>query len=82
MALIYAHRDLERYAGKRSFPNEAMRDYVSLYGWLLKLLFSSVKGEDPDTKRNAYTAVAIKMARIVHAVIKQQTDYRGYYESH
>ena len=39
-------------------------------------------GEDPDTKRKAYTAVAIKMARVVHAVVKQQTDYRGYYESH
>jgi transposase len=38
-------------------------------------------GEDPDSKRKAYTAVAIKMARVIHSMVKQQTDYRGYYES-
>jgi transposase len=38
-------------------------------------------GETSDSKRKAYTAVAIKMARIVHAIVKQQTDYQGYYES-
>lgn len=40
-----------------------------------------IHGETPDTKRKAYTAVAIKMARVIHSLSKQQTDYRGYYES-
>lgn len=37
-------------------------------------------GEDADSKRKAYTAVAIKMARVVHAIVKQQTNYRGHHE--
>lgn len=34
-----------------------------------------------DLKRKAYTAVAVKMARVVYAMIKQQTDYQGCYHS-
>jgi len=37
--------------------------------------------DNKDLKRKAYTAVATKMARVVHAVIKNGTDYRCYYES-
>lgn len=34
----------------------------------------------PARKRKAYTAIAAKMARITHAVIKTGRPYRGYYE--
>ncbi len=37
---------------------------------------------NPDAKRKAYTNIAVKMVRVIHAIIKQQTDYRGYYEGH
>ncbi len=43
--------------------------------------YLTTHGESPDAKRKAYTAVAIKMARVVHSIIKQQTNYQGYYES-
>jgi hypothetical protein len=43
--------------------------------------YLTTHGENPDAKRKAYTAVAIKMARVVHSIIKQQTNYQGYYES-
>lgn len=33
-----------------------------------------------DVKRKGYSAVAAKMARVVHGVIKKQTNYRCYYE--
>jgi len=33
-----------------------------------------------DVKRKARTAAAVKMARVAHALIKNNTDYRGYYE--
>jgi len=33
-----------------------------------------------DLKRKALTATAVKMARVAHALIKCDTDYRGYYE--
>lgn len=33
-----------------------------------------------DLKRKALTAVAVKMARVAHALVKQNADYRGYYE--
>ncbi|MCP1677220.1 transposase [Natronocella acetinitrilica] len=36
---------------------------------------------DADLRRKARTAVAAKMARVAHALIKQETDYRGYYEA-
>ena len=39
-------------------------------------------GETPDNKRKAYTAIAIKMARVVYAVLTKSTDYHGYYECH
>lgn len=40
--------------------------------------------KDPDNRdlrRKAYTAVAAKMARVAHALIKQNTTYRGYFEA-
>lgn len=37
--------------------------------------------EDTDLRRKARTAVAAKMARVAHALIKRETDYRGYYEA-
>lgn len=36
--------------------------------------------ENADLKRKARVAVASKMARVAHALVKQDTDYRGYYE--
>ena len=36
--------------------------------------------DDPDLKRKAYTAVAAKMARVAHSLIKHNADYRGYHE--
>lgn len=47
--------------------------------------FKAYVEKDPtnaDIKRKGYTVVAVKMARVIHAVLKRQTDYRGYYESH
>ncbi len=40
----------------------------------------SVNPLDKDLQRKARTAIAIKMARVVHALIKQNKPYRGYYE--
>lgn len=37
-------------------------------------------GCDADSKRKAYTAVATKMARVAHAIVKHNVDYRGYFE--
>lgn len=40
--------------------------------------------KDPDNRdlrRKAYTAIAAKMARVAHALTKQNTTYRGYYET-
>lgn len=37
--------------------------------------------DDPDLKRKARVAVAVKMARVAHALIKQGVDYRGYHEA-
>ncbi len=36
--------------------------------------------QDADLKRKARTAVAAKMARVAHALVKNNTDYRGFYE--
>lgn len=39
--------------------------------------------KDPDNKdlcRKARTAVAAKMARVAHALVKAETDYQGFYE--
>lgn len=35
---------------------------------------------DKDLQRKARTAIAIKMARVVHALIKKNLPYQGYYE--
>lgn len=39
-----------------------------------------LNGSDSDNKRKAYTAVATKLARVAHAVVKKNVDYRGYFE--
>ena len=39
-----------------------------------------LNGADSDKKRKAYTAVASKMARVAHAVVKNNVDYHGYFE--
>lgn len=36
--------------------------------------------DNPDLKRKARTAVAAKVARVAHALVKANKDYRGYYE--
>lgn len=36
-------------------------------------------GDKPDQKRKAMTAVATKVARVAHAIVKQNIDYKGYY---
>ena len=35
---------------------------------------------DPDIRRKAYTAVAAKLARVAFGLIKQQADYRPFFE--
>ena len=35
---------------------------------------------NPDIRRKAFTAVAAKMARVAHALVKTDTSYRCYYE--
>ena len=35
---------------------------------------------DRDLKRKALTAVAAKMARVAHALVTSETDYRPFYE--
>ena len=35
--------------------------------------------DDRDLNRKALTAVAAKMARIAHAVVTSETDYRPFY---
>jgi len=35
---------------------------------------------DPDLRRKAYSAVAAKLARIVYGLIKNETDYRPFFE--
>lgn len=37
--------------------------------------------KNADLKRKAYTAVAAKIARVAYGIIKNQTNYRCYYES-
>jgi transposase len=36
--------------------------------------------DNADLKRKARTAVAVKIARVAHALVKKDCDYRGYYE--
>lgn len=45
--------------------------------------FRRYTAKDPDNKdlrRKARTAVAAKMARVAHALVKSDRDYQGYYE--
>lgn len=42
--------------------------------------FIERRGGTPDVKRKAYTALAIKMARVIYAVLTKQTDYHGLYK--
>lgn len=37
--------------------------------------------QNPDLKRKAYTAVAVKIARVAYGLIKSGSDYRSYHES-
>ena len=46
--------------------------------------FENYIKQDPnndDLKRKGYTAVAAKMARVVYGIIKNETNYRCYFES-
>jgi transposase len=36
--------------------------------------------QNPDLRRKAYTAIAAKMARTIHAVIKSGEPYRPFFE--
>jgi transposase len=36
---------------------------------------------DADLRRKARTAIAAKMARVAHSLIKRESDYRGYHEA-
>lgn len=36
--------------------------------------------DDPDLRRKALTAITAKMARVVHAVVKNGSDYRPFFE--
>tara|TARA_Y100000588_G_scaffold395275_1_gene522209 strand:- start:6501 stop:7631 length:1131 start_codon:yes stop_codon:yes gene_type:complete len=36
--------------------------------------------DNADLKRKARTAVAVKVARVAHALVKNDSDYRGYHE--
>lgn len=42
--------------------------------------YIQVNPENADLKRKARTAVAYKMARVAHALVKNDQDYRGYFE--
>jgi len=37
--------------------------------------------DNADLRRKTRTAVAAKMARVAHALIKRGVDYRGYHEA-
>ena len=37
--------------------------------------------DNPDLKRKAYTAIAVKMARVAYALVKTEKDYRCFFES-
>lgn len=37
--------------------------------------------DNADLKRKGYTAIAVKMARVAHALIKRGENYRGYHEA-
>ena len=48
-----------------------------------RIKFQRYIKKDPDNadlKRKARVAVAVKMARVAHAITKNQTPYKGYYE--
>lgn len=42
--------------------------------------YIKTNGDSPDIKRKAYTAVAVKLARVAHSIVKNDVDYHGYYE--
>jgi transposase len=42
--------------------------------------YIKLNGDSADTKRKDYTAVASKLARVAHAVVKKDIDYHGYFE--
>lgn len=42
--------------------------------------YIKINGGSADTKRKAYTAVAVKLARVAHSIVKNDVDYHGYHE--
>ena len=42
--------------------------------------YIKTNGDSADTRRKAYTAVAVKLARVAHSTVKNDLDYHGYHE--
>lgn len=42
--------------------------------------YIKINGGSADTKRKANTAVAVKLARVAHSIVKNDVDYHGYHE--
>jgi len=58
----------------------AIRQRENSFRWK----YERYTAKDPlnaDLKRKAYTAIAAKMARVAHALIKRGVDYRAYHEA-
>lgn len=43
--------------------------------------YIKIDPSNPDLKRKAYTAIAVKMARVAYALVKTEKDYRCFFES-
>lgn len=42
--------------------------------------YIKTNGDSADVRRKAYTAVAVKLARVAHSIVKNNVDYHGYHE--
>ena len=42
--------------------------------------YIKTNGDSADVRRKAYTAVAVKLARVAHSIVKNNIDYHGYHE--
>lgn len=42
--------------------------------------YIKTNGDSSDVRRKAYTAVAVKLARVAHSIVKNNVDYHGYHE--
>jgi len=51
-----------------------------LFSWQVRALHFPSPGQ-PPLAAQGYTAVEAKMARVAHALTKQDRTYRGYYEA-